>query len=145
MNNKANNPLLVRNFLPLFSQIKPEHITPAIDIILDDNRRLILEIENLSEKLLWENFVEPLQKCDEKLSRSWSQVSHLNAVVNNKDLRDEYNKNFLKITNYYSEISQNEIIYKKFKQLKNSLEYKSFKSHRWDYHSVKLPLLLSIA
>ena len=23
------------------------------------------------------------------------------------------------------------------------LEYKSFKSHRWDYHSVKLPLLLS--
>ncbi|MDG2252373.1 MAG: M3 family metallopeptidase [Methylophilaceae bacterium] len=130
MNNKANNPLLVRNFLPLFSQIKPEHITPAIDIILDDNRRVILGIENLSEKLLWENFVEPLQKCDEKLSRAWSQVNHLNAVVNNKDLRDEYNKNFLKITNYYSEISQNEIIYKKFKQLKNSLEYKSFNDAR---------------
>ena len=126
MNEKIINPLLERNKLPLFSHIKPEHISPAIDIILEENVKKISEIENLSEELLWENFIEPLQKCDEKLSRAWSQVNHLNAVVNSQNLRNEYNKNFLKITNYYSEISQNEIIYKKFKALKSSSIYKSF-------------------
>ncbi|MDB4137990.1 M3 family metallopeptidase [Methylophilaceae bacterium] len=126
MNNKSNNPLLERNLLPLFSRIKPQHISPAIDTILENNREKILQIENFSGKLLWENFIEPLQKCDESLSRAWSQVNHLNAVLNSKDLRSEYNKNLLKITNYYSEISQNETIYKKFKQLKSSPEYKLF-------------------
>jgi len=126
MNNKINNPLLIRDELPLFSQIEPIHISPAIDLILEENRKKILQIENISEELLWENFIEPLQQCDERLSRAWSQVNHLNAVVNNQKLRDEYNKNFLKITNYYSEISQNEIIYKKFKDLKQSSVYKSF-------------------
>ena len=126
MKKKTNNPLLERNLLPLFSQIRPQHISPAIDIILEENRNKILEIENFSKKLSWENFIEPLQQCDEKLSRVWSQVNHLNAVVNSQKLRDEYNKNYLKITNYYSEISQNEIIYKKFKDLRNSSVYKSF-------------------
>ena len=126
MNKKINNPLLIRDELPLFSQIEPIHISPAIDLILEENRKKILQIENFSEELLWENFIEPLQQCDEKLSRAWSQVNHLNAVVNSHNLRDEYNKNFLKITNYYSEISQNEIIYKKFKDLKQSSVYKSF-------------------
>ena len=126
MKNNINNPLLERKLLPLFSQIKPEHISPAIDIIIEENRKKIIYIENISEELSWENFVEPLQQCDEKLSRAWSQVGHLNAVVNTQDLRDEYNKNLLKITNFYSEISQNEIIYKKFKALKNSSIYKSF-------------------
>ena len=130
MNEKIINPLLERNKLPLFSHIKPEHISPAIDIILEENVKKISEIENLSEELLWENFIEPLQKCDEKLSRAWSQVNHLNAVVNSQNLRNEYNKNFLKITNYYSEISQNEIIYKKFKALKSSSIYKSFNDAR---------------
>jgi len=130
MNKIINNPLLERDELPLFSQIKPEHISPAIDIILDENRKKIFEIEKSSEKLLWGNFIEPLQKCDEKLSRAWSQVNHLNAVVNSQNLRDEYNKNLLKITNYYSEISQNEVIYEKFKTLKNSSVYKYFNNAR---------------
>ena len=130
MNKVINNPLLERDELPLFSQIKPEHISPAIEIILKENRKKILEIEKSSEELLWGNFIEPLQKCDEKLSRAWSQVNHLNAVVNSKNLRDEYNKNLLKITNYYSEISQNEVIYEKFKTLKNSSVYKYFNNAR---------------
>jgi oligopeptidase A len=126
MEKNMNNPLLERKLLPLFSQIKPQHISPAIDLIIEENRKKIIFIENISEELSWENFVEPLQQCDEKLSRAWSQVGHLNAVVNSQDLRDEYNKSLLKITNFYSEISQNEIIYKKFKALKNSSIYKSF-------------------
>jgi oligopeptidase A len=126
MNNKINNPLLVRDELPLFSKIEPKHISPAIDLILKENKEIISQIENFSEELLWENFIEPLQRCDERLSRAWSQVNHLNAVVNNQDLRNKYNENFLKITNYYSEISQNEIIYKKFKALKQSSVYEYF-------------------
>ena len=60
----------------------------------------------------------PLQQSNEKLNRVWSQINHLNSVVNNEELRIIYNKNLNKITKYYSELSQNILIYKKFKKIK---------------------------
>jgi oligopeptidase A len=64
------------------------------------------------------NFVEPLEKIDEKLSRVWSQISHINSVMNSESFRKEYNKNLIKITNYYSDLSQNSKIFKGYQYLK---------------------------
>ena len=36
-----SNPLLEDNILPTFSAIKPEHIEPAIDELLDSNRKAL--------------------------------------------------------------------------------------------------------
>ncbi len=71
----------------------------------------------------WNNFVLPIQQSNEKLSRVWSQINHLNAVVNNEKLRKIYNKNLTKVTKYHSELSQNKLIYKKFKKIKLSKYY----------------------
>ncbi len=125
-NQKIKNPLLNREELPLFLEIKPQHVSPAISYLLNNNREKINEIKVSSDELTWDNFLIPLQRCDEELSRAWSQVSHLNAVLNSPELREEYNKNILEITKYYSELSQDEIIYKKFIKLKNSSIYNSF-------------------
>jgi oligopeptidase A len=67
--------------------------------------------------------VEPLEKIDEKLSRVWSQISHLNSVMNSETLRKEYNKNVAKITNYYSELTQNLKIFQGFQYLKKKENY----------------------
>ena len=72
----------------------------------------IKNVESNKEDPNWENFVYPLQKSNEKLSRVWSQINHLNSVVNNEELRLIYNKNLTKVTKYYSELSQNKLIYK---------------------------------
>ena len=116
------NPLLKRNCLPSFEEIKVEHISPAIDKIITENTNTIKIIERDKQKPNWDNFVKPLEKCEERLSRAWSQISHLNSVMNNDSLRKEYNTNLIKITKYYSTLGQNEIIYKKFKSLDKSSE-----------------------
>ena len=84
---------------------------------------MIKKIEVDNQNPNWENFITPLQQCNERLSRVWSQINHLNSVVNNEELRLIYNKNLTKVTKYQSELSQNELIYKKFKKIKKSDAY----------------------
>ena len=87
-----------------------------------------IEVDNHNPN--WENFITPLQQCNERLSRVWSQINHLNSVVNNEELRLIYNKNLTKVTKYQSELSQNELIYKKFKKIKKSDVYQKLTTPR---------------
>tara|TARA_B110000037_G_scaffold96183_1_gene112763 strand:- start:8319 stop:10280 length:1962 start_codon:yes stop_codon:yes gene_type:complete len=93
-------------------------VSPALNKVLKENKNVIKKIESDNQEPSWQNFVSPLQQSNEKLSRVWSQVNHLNAVVNNEELRIIYNKNLTKVTKYYSELSQNALIYKKFKKIR---------------------------
>ena len=93
-------------------------MSPALNKVLKENKNVIKKIESDDQEPSWQNFVSPLQQSNEKLSRVWSQVNHLNAVVNNEELRIIYNKNLTKVTKYYSELSQNALIYKKFKKIR---------------------------
>ena len=47
-----------------------------------------------------------------------AQVGHLNAVMNSPELREVYNANLPKITQYYTELSQHQGLYAKFKALR---------------------------
>jgi len=111
--------------LPLFEQINEKHITPALHKVIKENRLTIKNLESSQEDPNWQNFVSLLQKSNEKLSRVWSQINHLNSVVNNEELRLIYNKNLNKITKYHSELSQNKLIYKKFIKIKSSKHYRT--------------------
>ncbi len=117
------NPLLDFSGLPQFGQIKPEHVTPAIEQLLAENRAQVARVLADTAAPTWAGFVQPLEDANERLSRAWSQVSHLNAVVNSPELREAYNANLPRITEYYAELSQNLGLYEKFKALKASPEY----------------------
>ena len=71
----------------------------------------------------WDDFVEPLEDANERLGRAWGQVGHLNAVMNSPELREVYNANLPKITQYYTEISQHQGLFEKFKALSRSPEF----------------------
>ncbi|MGH8770476.1 MAG: M3 family metallopeptidase, partial [Burkholderiales bacterium] len=115
------NPLLAFSGLPRFSEIKPEHVAPAVDKLLAECRATV---ENVSDAVpAWDNFVLPMDDTNERLSRAWGQVAHLNAVMNNPDLRAAYNENLPKITQYHSELAQNVALFEKYKALKASSEF----------------------
>ena len=78
----------------------------------------------------WENFVQPMTDANERLSRAWGQVSHLNAVVNSPELRETYNANLPLVTQYYAELAQDQALFEKFKQLRNSQEFESLSRAR---------------
>lgn len=117
------NPLLDFTGLPRYTEIKPEHVTPAIDQLLAENRALIERLAADTATPTWESFVRPLEDADERLERAWGQVSHLHSVLDSPKLRAVYNENLPKITQYYTERAQHEGLYRKFKALAASAEY----------------------
>ena len=117
------NPLLDFSGLPRFAEVKPEQVTPAIEHLLSANRALVAQIVADADATTWATFVAPLEDANEQLSRAWSQVSHLNAVVNSPELRAVYNENLPKITAFYADLSQNLKLYEKFKALKAAPEF----------------------
>jgi len=122
------NPVLHRDSLPLFDQIKPEHISPAIESILKEANSLIHSLKEMKAPTSWDNFVEPIEIISEKISRAWGQIEHLNAVVNSDHLRKAYNDNLIKLTEFYTNLSQDESLYKKYQSLKDSEVFKSLTS-----------------
>ncbi|WP_109014853.1 M3 family metallopeptidase [Novimethylophilus kurashikiensis] len=125
-----NNPLLHFSGLPQFDQIRPEHVTPAIEQLLTESQALLDRLLADSAEPTWENFVHPLDDAEEKLSRAWSQVSHTNAVVNTPELREAYNTNLTKLTAFYADLSQNEALYAKFKQIRASAAFEGYSATR---------------
>ncbi len=112
-----SNPLLHFAGLPKFNEIKPEHVSPALDLLLNEGKQAIEALVNNNEAPTWDNFARQLEDMEEKISRAWSQVGHMNAVVNSPELRETYNENLAKLTDFYSDLAQNEQLYQKFKDL----------------------------
>ncbi|MDP2804763.1 MAG: M3 family metallopeptidase [Gallionellaceae bacterium] len=119
------NPLLDFSGLPRFAEIKPEHVTPAVDELLARNRELTRQLLADSSEPTWSSFVQPFENANEHLSRAWGQVGHLNMVMNSPELREVYNANLPKVTQYYAELSQNLALFQKYKAIHQGKDYAS--------------------
>jgi oligopeptidase A len=115
------NPLLEQTGLPAFSTIKPEHVEPAIDHLLAENRRLITDLLDTVKEPTWQNLVEPIEVWEDRLERVWSPVSHMNAVVNNEELRAAYNACLPKLSDYGTEMGHNERLFSAYKSVATQL------------------------
>ena len=114
------NPLLDFSGLPHFDAFKPELVTPAVEQLLAENRALIARLAADPAAPTWENFVAPLADAHERLNRAWGQVGHMNSVMNSPELRETYNGNLPKLTQYYTELGQNPALYAKYRALNDS-------------------------
>ena len=117
------NPLLDFSGLPRFAEFAPEHVTPAIDQLLADNRALVTTLVEGSPAVDWDAFVQPLEDANERLYRAWGQVAHMNAVMNSPALREAYNGNLPKLAQYGTELAQHEGLFRKYKALRSGLEF----------------------
>jgi len=115
------NPLLDFSGLPRFDELKPEHVAPAIDELLAAGRATIQRV--LAAPVTWDAFVAPLEDANERLGRAWGQVAHLHAVLDSPQLRDAYNANLPKITQYWTELGQNQPLFEKYRQLAASAAF----------------------
>jgi len=115
------NPLLNMQGLPPFSQIQPEHIVPAIEQVLNDNRTQIAQL--IDTPYTWENFIQPLNELNDRLSRIWSPIGHLHGVADSEDLRTAYNACLPMISAYHSEFGQNKALYAAYQAIADSPDY----------------------
>ena len=61
------NPLLDFSDRPRFDAVLPEHVRPAIESLLDENRRLVDALGNAETPASWDDFVQPLVDAGERL------------------------------------------------------------------------------
>jgi oligopeptidase A len=114
------NPLLSMDGLPPFSQIRPEHVEPAIDFLLADNRQRIEVLLDGLGTPTWDALVAPIEEWEDRLSRAWSPVGHLNAVMNNEALRSAYNACLPKLSDYATEMGQNARLFRAYEAVAQS-------------------------
>jgi oligopeptidase A len=111
-----------QDVLPTFTAIKPTDIEPAIQSILDANRKKLTAL--LAEQpYTFANLMQPLENMSDELSRYWSAVSHLHSVKETDDLRAAYNAALPHITAYQTELSQNEKLFNAISDIANSKEF----------------------
>ncbi len=123
----ANNPLLQSHDLPPFSQIRAEHVLPAIEAILADNRKAIAEIlEKQGKAPTWAGLVLAIDELNDRLGAAWSPVSHLNAVCNSAELREAYESCLPALSAYSTELGQNHALFDAYQALINSPEAAGF-------------------
>ena len=99
-----SNPLLNYTGLPPFSQIKPEHIQPAVEAVIKECRETIERVSQIDNPT-WENFYLPQVMAGDKFNRAWSPIGHLNGVKNSPELREAYQA-CLPLLSDYSKLSR---------------------------------------
>lgn len=102
-----NNPLLDTSSLPRFDEIKPEHVLPAIQKVLADNRARLTELLGSNTTPDIDRLVAPLELMDHYLGRVWAPVSHLQSVLGSTDWREAYKEVLPLLAEYGTELSQN--------------------------------------
>ena len=118
------NPLLESHVLPPFSAIEAAHVEPAVSQIINESRAYLQNLLKNLTSSSWDALIAPLEEQGDKLDQTWAPVSHLNAVRNNDELRQAYNASIALLTEYGTELSQNEELFKAYQQLADSDDYK---------------------
>ena len=118
------NPLLTASDLPAYHSIQAEHIEPAIDHLLAENRAAIADLlADCTSPPTWTTLIQPLEELEDRLSRAWSPVNHLHSVCDSEALRSAYNACLPKLSAYYTELGQHEGLYQAYQHIATGPEY----------------------
>ncbi|WP_254275977.1 oligopeptidase A [Halomonas sp. 3H] len=116
----SRNPLLDPHELPPFAEIRPEHVVPAMEELLERNRRAIEALVEQAHQAppSWASLAAPLESLNDELSRAWSPVSHLNGTMNSPELREAYQACLGKLSEYSTWLGQHEGLFQAWQALR---------------------------
>ena len=118
----SHNPLIDYPDLPPFSEIRPEHVKPAVEQLVEAGReriRQVLADGDFSYRALELTLAEE----DERLEKAFGPVGHLNAVAQDEALREAYNACLPLISEYSTEVGQNSELFAAYQALRDSDEF----------------------
>ena len=112
-----SNPLLDFSDLPLFDQIQPGHVTPAVDSLLAEADAALEAVTAPAFPAEWASIAKVLDVATERLGRAWGAVSHLNSVADTPELRAAFNAALPKVTEFWTRLGADERLYAKYKAI----------------------------
>ena len=114
------NPLLDFSTLPRFSEVLPEHISPAMTQLLAHAEQAMAQVTADTFPADWLSISKMLDTATEQLGRSWGMVGHLQGVADTPELRAAYNAELPRITDFFTRLGANEALYAKYKAIQSS-------------------------
>jgi oligopeptidase A len=127
----SQNPLLDFSDLPLFDRIQPDHVGPAVDVLLGQAEQALERVTAPAFPARWPDIAGVLDIATEKLSRSWGAVSHLNSVADTPELRAAYNAALPRVTEFWTRLGADERLYAKYKAISaGSLNAEQRQAHK---------------
>ena len=111
------NPLLDFSALPLFDRIRPEHVAPAVDVLLADAEAALEKVTAADFPADWSGIARVLDVSTERFGRAWGAVSHLNSVADTPELRAAYNAAMPQVTEFFARLGADERLYAKYKAI----------------------------
>ena len=124
MNSDAN-PLLIKDGLPAYDRILPEHIESAVETLLARCRDVLAQVEQ-SMETSWSALMDPMEEVDRLFEYGWSPVGHLLSVANSDPLREAHDAAMPKIVEFGLQLRQSDAIYRKLVALKESPQWPGF-------------------
>jgi len=112
-----SNPLLDFTDLPHFDRIAPEHVAPAIDVLLERANTALETVTAPDFPAEWNAIAKVLDVATEQLGVAWGSVSHLNSVADTPELRAAYNAVLPKVTEFWTRLGADERLYAKYKAI----------------------------
>jgi oligopeptidase A len=100
----TDNPLLNLGFDIPFHLLKPAHVTPAVEVLLEEARRNLQRIEEDTEPPSYDNTLGRLDTASEKLEVAMTVVGHLECVATTPELREVYNRVRPEVSEFYAGI-----------------------------------------
>lgn len=116
----SDNPLIDFTGLPAFSSIEAEHVKPAVEQLIAAGREKIQAVLATDEPPTWASLVDVLDEEDDRLSKAFSPVSHLNGVAQTDALREAYNACLPLLSEYGTEVGQNQALFTAYETLQNT-------------------------
>lgn len=118
------NPLQGFEGLPPFKNIEPLHIKPAVEKAIEHCKSCIERVSQQEDGYTWDNLVAPLEEVNDIVSRIWSPVSHMNAVVSSTELRQHHDDCLPLLSDYHSYMGQHRPLFDAFVSLADSDDFK---------------------
>lgn len=109
------NPLLDPSPLPSFADVRPEHVAPALDVLLSEASTALETVTQEGFAADYDKLSSVLDVATERLGRAWGMVVHLKAVADTPALRAAYNDNLGRVTEFYTRLGADERLYAKYK------------------------------
>ncbi len=111
------NPLLQDAGAPDFAAIRPEHIAPAVDLLLADAEAALERAVSDAVPADYQALSLALDVPVERLMRAWGHASHLQGVADTPALRAAHADNLPRIIDFSTRLGADARLYAKYKAI----------------------------
>lgn len=102
---------------PSFSNMNPTSFPKHFKTLLAQNLQAIDTLLKSNTAFTWDTLMQPLDDLDNTLSKVWSPLAHLNAVMHTPELREAYQACLPELSAYESAIHHNQALFQAIQSL----------------------------